>query len=180
MRDVLRNVAQPVVIAVTEHGNTFHGATLTSFASLTLQPHPLIAFSLRLPSRLADCLRDPAQSDCAPGNFCAPPATPTRLTITLLSGANEGVADALAKPGHEGIFDGWGRREGLPYLRDGVGGLLCQVVHTVPLRDVGGDTMSDSEGSELFVCRVLDAWKGEGEDSLVHFRREYGSVKEGM
>ncbi|OCF35521.1 hypothetical protein I316_02573 [Kwoniella heveanensis BCC8398] len=36
---------------------TYHGATLTSFTSLTLYPHPLVAFSLRLPSRMADCLR---------------------------------------------------------------------------------------------------------------------------
>ncbi|WVW79273.1 hypothetical protein I302_101240 [Kwoniella bestiolae CBS 10118] len=65
LREVMRNVAQPVAIAVTcvppnspLHGKAkYHGATLTSFTSLTLYPHPLVAFSLRLPSRMADCLR---------------------------------------------------------------------------------------------------------------------------
>ncbi|WWC64090.1 uncharacterized protein I303_106697 [Kwoniella dejecticola CBS 10117] len=65
LREVMRNVAQPVAIAVTSvplesnlHGKSkYHGATLTSFTSLTLYPHPLVAFSLRLPSRMADCLR---------------------------------------------------------------------------------------------------------------------------
>ncbi|WRT68994.1 uncharacterized protein IL334_005976 [Kwoniella shivajii] len=65
LREVMRNVAQPVAIAVTSIPPTsslygkapYHGATLTSFTSLTLHPHPLVAFSLRLPSRMADCLR---------------------------------------------------------------------------------------------------------------------------
>ncbi|WVF65598.1 hypothetical protein IAT40_000328 [Kwoniella sp. CBS 6097] len=65
LREVMRNVPQPVAIAVTSvpassplSGKAkYHGATLTSFTSLTLYPHPLVAFSLRLPSRMADCLR---------------------------------------------------------------------------------------------------------------------------
>ncbi|KAK8843359.1 hypothetical protein IAR55_007016 [Kwoniella newhampshirensis] len=65
LREVMRNVAQPVAIAVTSVPSSsplhplarYHGATLTSFTSLTLHPHPLVAFSLRLPSRMADCLR---------------------------------------------------------------------------------------------------------------------------
>ncbi|WWD21124.1 hypothetical protein CI109_105605 [Kwoniella shandongensis] len=65
LREVMRNVAQPVAIAVTSvpsssplHSKAkYHGATLTSFTSLTLHPYPLVAFSLRLPSRMADCLR---------------------------------------------------------------------------------------------------------------------------
>ncbi|WVQ93260.1 hypothetical protein IAU59_000326 [Kwoniella sp. CBS 9459] len=65
LREVMRNVPQPVAVAVTSvppssplSGKAkYHGATLTSFTSLTLYPHPLVAFSLRLPSRMADCLR---------------------------------------------------------------------------------------------------------------------------
>ncbi|WWC91276.1 uncharacterized protein L201_006219 [Kwoniella dendrophila CBS 6074] len=65
LREVMRNVAQPVAVAVTSVPSTstlygkskYHGATLTSFTSLTLYPFPLVAFSLRLPSRMADCLR---------------------------------------------------------------------------------------------------------------------------
>ncbi|WVQ75478.1 hypothetical protein IAR50_005103 [Cryptococcus sp. DSM 104548] len=65
LREVMRNVAQPVAVAVASvpPGSplagvaAYHGATLTSFTSLTLHPRPLVAFSLRLPSRIADCLR---------------------------------------------------------------------------------------------------------------------------
>jgi hypothetical protein len=42
---------------------------------------------------------------------------------------------------------------------------------------VGGETSSDKEGSELFICRVLKAERGEGADSLVHFQRDYFSVR---
>ncbi|TYJ54070.1 hypothetical protein B9479_005256 [Cryptococcus floricola] len=65
LRQVMRNVAQPVAVAVASVPPSsplagvaaYHGATLTSFTSLTLHPRPLVAFSLRLPSRMADCLR---------------------------------------------------------------------------------------------------------------------------
>jgi hypothetical protein len=36
---------------------SYHGATLSSFSSIALQPEPLVSFSLRLPSRLAGALR---------------------------------------------------------------------------------------------------------------------------
>ena len=34
----------------------FHGATISSFSSIAMHPHPLVAFSLQLPSRLASAL----------------------------------------------------------------------------------------------------------------------------
>ncbi|BEJ15461.1 hypothetical protein CspHIS471_0500660 [Cutaneotrichosporon sp. HIS471] len=188
MREVLRSVAQPVVVAVARTDNEttpFHGATLTSFASLTLEPHPLVAFSLRLPSRMADCLRPPPSSprtsgEPVPAHLCAPRAAPTRLTISLLAGDNQGVADELATPGidHSAIFrsDEWDTRDP-PALKSAVGCLECQVVHNLPLRDVGGETSSSKEGSELFICRVLKAERCEGADSLVHFQRDYFSVR---
>ncbi|GMK56013.1 hypothetical protein CspeluHIS016_0210690 [Cutaneotrichosporon spelunceum] len=188
MREVLRSVAQPVVVAVARTTDSsqaaFHGATLTSFASLTLEPHPLVAFSLRLPSRMADCLRprpaSPRSGEPVPAHLCAPRAVPTRLTISLLAAENQRVADELARPGvnHADIFDSdcWDQRDP-PALRRAVGCLECQVVHSLPLRDVGGVTSSGKEGSELFICRVLKAERGEGEDSLVHFQRDYFSVR---
>ncbi len=175
-----------MAVARTANETTpYHGATLTSFASLTLEPHPLVAFSLRLPSRMADCLRPPPQvprtsGAPVPAHLCAPRSAPTRLTISLLAGDNQGVADELATPGidHSAIFrsDEWDARDP-PALKSAVGCLECQVVHNLPLRDVGGETSSDKEGSELFICRVLKAERGEGADSLVHFQRDYFSVR---
>ncbi|KAL1407688.1 hypothetical protein Q8F55_007121 [Vanrija albida] len=173
MRAVLRNVAQPVVVAVarTQPGSSsaYHGATLTSFASLTLEPHPLVAFSLRLPSRMADLLRESGQA-------CT-------VAVSLLARDNQHIADSLARPGTEqaALFaqPDWDGADP-PALRAAVGSLTCEVVRSVPLRDVGGQTApSDPHGSELFICRVLDAADGEGTDSLVHYQREYHAVSRG-
>jgi flavin reductase (DIM6/NTAB) family NADH-FMN oxidoreductase RutF len=171
---ILSNTSQPVVVAVARTELGFHGATLTSFASLTLEPHPLVAFSLRLPSRMADLLR-PRFEFGIRGARCAP----IPLTVSLLAGTNQPIADALAKPGIDQapIFaaPGWDASDP-PALTDAVGALCCEVVHSVPLRDVGGDTASESAGSELFICKVVDATRGPAKDSLVHYQRDYYSV----
>ncbi|KAG9309454.1 hypothetical protein JVU11DRAFT_10423 [Chiua virens] len=53
-----RETAQPVAVvtAVLPDTPTYHGATLSSFTSIALDPLPLIAFSLRIPSRMASAL----------------------------------------------------------------------------------------------------------------------------
>jgi len=105
----------------------FHGATLSSFTSLTLHPQPLVAFSLRLPSRLADYLRPsstPSPSDSssasAPSELSlAPLVTPDPLAtlpvphlgkplaISLLATAHADIAAKLSQPGqdHSSIFN---------------------------------------------------------------------------
>lgn len=106
--------------------------------------------------------------------------SPIRLTVSLLSGANQPIADSLAKPGLDqaAIFASrqWDKSDP-PALVDAVGSLFCEVVYSVPLKDVGGETAEDcAPGSELFICRVVDANRGTGKDSLVHYQREYYSV----
>ena len=74
---------------------TYHGATLSSFSSIALEPEPLVSFSLRLPSRLADALRlesesnshriqdvEPNASDLLPHKTSNPPY----FSINILSG----------------------------------------------------------------------------------------------
>ncbi|EGO20648.1 hypothetical protein SERLADRAFT_477058, partial [Serpula lacrymans var. lacrymans S7.9] len=63
LRALLRETAQPVAVVTSllhaessSRESTFHGATLSSFTSIALDPHPLIAFSLRVPSRMATSL----------------------------------------------------------------------------------------------------------------------------
>lgn len=220
---------QPVVVAVTRTNASspapYHGATLTSFASLSLEPYPLVAFSLRLPSKMADYLRPCSNHTLAPGkgvqiplnscdNDCAtdcapnaeapgtagtapptPPSTPLpkatcpELMVSLLSSSNQGIAEALAKPGvdQRPIF---GRYEwddsDPPALKDAVGHLRCQVIHSMPLKAVcDGLANLDFEiekekahllGSELFICRVVGSNLGQGKESLVHYQRDYNSV----
>ncbi|WVQ81418.1 hypothetical protein IAT38_003542 [Cryptococcus sp. DSM 104549] len=279
LREVMRNVAQPVAVAVASvppssplHGvAAYHGATLTSFTSLTLHPTPLVAFSLRLPSRMADCLRpwrtggagkddspaagklgrveeeageqglrlppkselpwplsqlpmpeDPppwaqelfsripnplsspnplassSSSSTAttssppprPPHSPATPVPPTPLTISLLSTANEPIADALAQPrtDHSSIFalpNTWesplppGEGTHPPALKGCVGSLQCQVVGSVMLRDLCRQGLEEGEGSEMFICRVVGVEMGEvGAEPLLHWRRKYAGVKE--
>lgn len=107
---------------------------------------------------------------------------PTPVTVSLLSGANQPVADALARPGQDqapifAVQECWDDGDP-PALTSAVGCLRCEVCYSVPLRHVGGkDTTSTAEGSELFICRVVDAIKSKGEDSLIHYQRDYYSVR---
>jgi len=126
--------SQPVAIAITsqpESPSAYHGATLSSFTSLTLHPYPLVAFSVRLPSRLADYLRpastaaptttttesgsrDPDIDDVTPTLTPDPLAAPSppglaggkKLNISLLSTSHEPIALDLSRPGadHSPIF----------------------------------------------------------------------------
>ena len=75
IRKLMRTSAQPVAVIAAflplekdEHGEPLpgqdrhiHAATLSSFTTVSLAP-PLVAFSLRLPSRLVDALRAGAMS----------------------------------------------------------------------------------------------------------------------
>src|SRR5258705_1204485 len=75
LRQVLRHSAQPVTVLTAPYPPNhrksnaqnvllFHGATLSSFSSISLHPLPIVAFSLRLPSRSADSIRkrDPSNT----------------------------------------------------------------------------------------------------------------------
>ena len=53
--DGLGNIANTTT--ATASTKKFHGATLSSFSSIALDPYPLIAFSLRIPSRMATSLK---------------------------------------------------------------------------------------------------------------------------
>lgn len=111
------------------------------------------------------------------------------IMVSLLSSSNQEIAEALARPGvdQRPIF---GRHEwddsDPPALKDAVGHLRCQVIHSMPLRAVcDGLANLDFEiekekahllGSELFICRVVGSSLGLGKESLVHYQRDYNSV----
>lgn len=77
-----------VVVARLADGS-YHGATLSSFSSVALQPEPLISFSLRLPSRLAEALNTPGDaSEGSQPHIKAPP------TSTM----DESVITGISKP----------------------------------------------------------------------------------
>lgn len=195
-----------------------------------------MAFSLRLPSRMADCLRpwigssrqppDPPrpafqQDDAvleptllsASGGTPPQPPSPTistyphnaaassaPLTVSLLSTTNTPVADALSRysADQSPIFAGseWSTpsssSSSAPALQSAIGSLSCEVVQSIPLRDLcpasegasngSADAIpsTNAHGSELFICRVLSVEKGpEGRHPLLHYQQRYVGVSPG-
>jgi flavin reductase (DIM6/NTAB) family NADH-FMN oxidoreductase RutF len=199
----------------------YHGTTLSSFTSLTLHPHPLVAFSVRLPSRMADYLRPPPKPPQLPAALQQlasalpnPPISPIplprpaldllasisrltspqpsapgpELTVSLLAKSNESIAKSLStaqadQSGTFGLEETWDGTSP-PALVGSIGRLRCEVVTSIPLRDVCGgcelDNVDDAKmgshpGSELFICRVLSVEDGEkeGGEPMVYWRHKY-------
>lgn len=76
-----------------------------------------------------------------------------------------------------------------PALLGSIGRLRCEVVTSIPLRDVCGGCEADATaddlagshpGSELFICRVLAVENGESEGGkpMLYWRHKYIGVEE--
>ena len=168
LRILLRNVAQPVAVVTTfmrgaaATSSTFHGATLSSFTSIAMDPYPLITFALRIPSRLAISLasQDPSSS---------------HMVVNLLSAQQASIAIKFSRPDlHPQPFDSVAYKlteEGIPMLDGSLGALSCKMVSkAIPLGREG-------VGSELFIARVLRVESMcERTLPLVYYRRRYTTV----
>ncbi|KIM44769.1 hypothetical protein M413DRAFT_17721 [Hebeloma cylindrosporum] len=187
LRMLLRDIAQPVAVvtsfmpgtdsingfaksATKDDGTKFHGATLSSFTSIAMDPYPLVAFALRIPSRMARTLSALSSPSCS---------TPSaHMVINLLSASQAAEAVKFSRPdlypapfATPATADGTKfslTHEGLPVLHDVVGALSCKLVTgPIPLHDlehfaVGVGTKASEpvlgEGdvaSELFIARVV-------------------------
>lgn len=80
-------------IHTSPHPVLIHGATLSSFVTLSLVPVPRVAFSLQLPSRMADSLLT-AQEGSATAE--SPRA---HFIVNILAASQAGIAESFAKPG---------------------------------------------------------------------------------
>ncbi|KAH9840025.1 flavin reductase like domain-containing protein [Rhodofomes roseus] len=194
LRALLRDTAQPVAVvtslmpaasssvpkATSSPHSRFHGATLSSFTSIALDPHPLVAFSLRIPSRMATSLSSAHTSPPSPNSHPTPtPATsaapahasphlPAQLVINILSAAQPAVAARFARPDlHADPFAHTPyalSTEGLPVLAGALGALSCRLVAASwPLHDLeslqgreSGARAWEGDGvaSELFIAQV--------------------------
>ncbi|CAL1715293.1 unnamed protein product [Somion occarium] len=165
LRALLRETAQPVAVvtslmppqASSPH-TRFHGATLSSFSSIAMDPHPLVAFSLRIPSRMATSLKN-AHIDW-----------PSHMVINILSAVQENVALQFSRVDiHPHPFSSISyslTEEGLPLIHGSLGALSCKLVASSwPLHDLkslsAGQTKPDAEwegdgiASELFIAEVI-------------------------
>jgi flavin reductase (DIM6/NTAB) family NADH-FMN oxidoreductase RutF len=148
--------------------STFHGATLSSFTSISMAPHHLVAFSLRVPSRMATALADLSST--------ATPSSPAHMVINLLAAPQAHAAVLFSRPDlHPRPFEDPGiqwslSRDGLPILHGSLGALSCRVVGAPwPLNDLAalGDKLphkaegtcdgvdADGAESELFIAQVM-------------------------
>lgn len=200
LRALLRETAQPVAVVTSfmpkssgQDGAAYHGATLSSFTSVALAPHPLVAFSLRVPSRMAATLSD----------LAATPSPGAQFIVNILSARQADVAQIFSRPDlHPRPFESpeirWSLTDDrLPLLHDSLGALACQIVGAAwPLSDlevlggkaeeaVAGAEMGDGVVSELFLARVLGVEhvpsrvyaKDESDKlPLLYHRRGYGTV----
>ena len=198
LKEVLRDSVQSVAV-VTSHmpsenranpHSEFRGATLSSFSSIALDPHPLVAFSLRMPSRMATSLQNADYSK------------PSHMVINILSACQASAAIRFANarlhpyPFTESRYSL--TEEGLPVLHDSLGAISCKLIlPPKPLHDLGafdleGDKQKEKEkwngpgvASELFIARVMRVEKVPTDDvnnplrtlPLVYHRQGYGTVR---
>jgi len=192
LRILLRNVAQPVAVVTTfMRGDsestkaTFHGATLSSFTSIAMDPYPLITFAIRIPSRMATSL------DAAASDSLQDPSAPPHMVVNLLSAQQASIATKFSRPDlHPQPFDSVAYKlteEGIPMLDGSLGALSCKLVtRAIPLHDLSllrdrdsSDVVPRKEdgASELFIARVLRVESmSERTLPLVYYRRSYATV----
>ncbi|KAM6496750.1 Flavin reductase like domain containing protein [Amanita muscaria] len=197
LRVFLRDTAQPVAVVTSFMPNNeneisssavrYHGATLSSFTSIAMDPYPLVAFALRIPSRMATSLKA-AQAD-----------QPSHMVINLLSAEQSSVAVTFSRPDlHPFPFATVPytlTKEGLPVIQGSLGALSCKLVRTaLPLNDLNyleqkvqqivphtllGDG-KECAASELFIARVarveIELDTGDGKLPLLYYRRGYATV----
>ncbi|THH09735.1 hypothetical protein EW145_g1810 [Phellinidium pouzarii] len=201
LRKLLREIAQPVAVVTALYPleadgkthSTFHGATLSSFTSIALDPHPLIAFSLRIPSRMATSLKTLMQ-------YSVHERIPKLgLVVNLLSSTQADVAHRFARadifPEPFRITPYTLTADGLPMLTNSLGALSCSLVTCMPLQSLcdadadadGQEQVDKSSGggiiSELFISRVVRVESMESLEKeknalpLLYHQRRYATTR---
>ncbi|KAI9509681.1 flavin reductase like domain-containing protein [Russula earlei] len=171
----------------TPSRSPFHGATLSSFTPISMAPHHLVAFSLRLPSRMATTLADLARASAV----AAAPSSPTaHMVINLLAAPQARAATLFSRPDlHARPFEDadieWSlSRDGLPILHGSLGALSCRVVGAPwPLNDLTalGDQKSGDGAQGGGMCPQATAVGGDDAIRtlpLVYHRRSYTTTEE--
>lgn len=142
----------------THASRNYHGATLSSFSSVSFHPYPVIAFSLRLPSRMAtrlatSHLHSDSRIDSHPHHHphAPPELEPTqsinnidkpkaKFAINFLSSRQEEIARRFSRPDlFPDPFEGVSctvterREHSIPLLDNSLGWLVCEVLESFRL-----------------------------------------------
>ena len=162
LRKLMRLAVQPVAvitanIARDSKQRHMHGATLSTFTSVSLNP-PLIAFSLQLPSRMASYLSDV-------------PKAPFKAY--LLSIKQQELAETFARSDHKEPQFAESSFSSLPQHALGI--LDCHVVQTISLQQFGES--ADDQTNCLFLATASEVKLVEPQaEPLVWYNQAFGRV----
>ncbi|KAF9499601.1 hypothetical protein BDN71DRAFT_127525 [Pleurotus eryngii] len=192
LREILRETAQPVAVITSwmppssshegDGYSKYHGATLSSFTSVAMDPYPLVSFALRIPSRMGATLKS-LYSDPRPGQEFGGENS-AHLVMNLLSASQACAAHKFARPDlYPHPFDSSSNsaksenipyfvsKDGLPVLEGSLGAFSCRLVApAIPLHDLSylvnlGQAHTEPRSlprlppgsviSELFIAQVM-------------------------
>lgn len=161
----------------------YHGATLSSFTSIAMDPFPLVTFALRIPSRMASSLNSSSSNSSSD------------MVINILSAKQASIATIFSRPDlHPHPFSTtpyFLNADGLPVIRGSLGAIACKLVSKgLPLHDLhflqrqrADEAVEENSGtgnvSELFIAQVtrveeLDSPGDEEQDlPLLYHRRTF-------
>ena len=153
-RRVMRQWASGICIVATVHNGVCHGMTVSSFASVSLEPQ-LVTVSLMKASRTHEFV-----------------IKAKIFGITMLSESQREISKVFAGqiPESENRFNGletWTLATGSPLLKNGLAYLDCR------LKDV-----YDFGTNSLFIGEVVASAEGNGGRPLLYFDRQYHLLQE--
>ena len=154
LRTLMRRWATGVSIVSTQLKGNFHGMTVSSFTSVSLEP-PIVTISLMKNSRTHDLIIEA-------GSF----------GITILSSDQRPISEKFASQGTDQLnrFDGIDTItlvSGSPFIKDGLAFIDCKLIAVHPFNQ-----------NSLFIGEVLAAEIGNGEKPLIYFDRHYRKLQD--
>lgn len=145
-RDLMAEVCAPVTVVTTADDDGPHGATVSSFASLSLQP-PLVSAALDRRSALLARILDSR-----------------RFGVNVLGSADDELALLFARRGEDrfGRVD-WSPSQGLPRLDGAAGWAVCDLWQVIE----GGD--------HLLLVGLVNHAESSHRSPLVYGHRTFGT-----
>lgn len=147
-REAMARVPSPVTVVTTSIGGEPYGTTVSSFASLSIDP-PMVLFALDNRGAMIERLRESG-----------------RAGINILAGDQAAVAARFAQPGRPDRFLdlAWHDEQGLPRIDGAASWLRCEQLALIP----GGD--------HTVVLGTVASAQTHGDSSLGYYLRQFRTV----
>lgn len=153
-RLVMRQWASGISVVSTNHDGVFHGMTVSSFSSVSIDPQ-LVAISLMKNSRTHDYV-----------------ISTKIFGITILSAAQKHISQIFAGeiPESENRFNNletWTLTTGSPFLKEGLAFFDCRLMNVF-----------DFGTNSLFIGEVVASKVGHGGKPLLYYDQQYYVLQE--